>query len=232
MNGMKEKFKDKKAYIFDLFHTLTSLESVKPNLPSTSEYLGIDRKTWNDLLINSSPDRLCGRERDPFTIIRKLVDQVNPAIPDEIVCSAARNRMERFAQALLNIPKDTIKTLKELKKQKITLGLLSNADVMEIAQWENSPLASCFDSVVFSCWAGFAKPDREIYGISLKELRVKAEEAVFIGDGGSDELAGAKRIGLCTVLVTGIAREIWPDKIAERRKWADWEIVHIRELLE
>jgi len=54
---------------------------------------------------------------------------------------------------------------------------------------------------------------------------------VFIGDGGSDELAGAKKVGLTTVMITGIIQELWPEKIPDRRKWADYEIVNITELL-
>jgi putative hydrolase of the HAD superfamily len=232
MRMMKNKLAGKKAYIFDLFHTLTCLERNWSPLPATSEFLGIDREIWNNLLFNNSYDRLCGRQKDPFKIIRDLADQVDPAIPDERVLAAARNRMERFGQALLNIPGDTLETLKKLKGRNLKLGLLSNADVMEIDRWQDSPLAACFDSTVFSCHAGYAKPDREIYEISLLELGVSASEAVFIGDGGSDELAGAKRAGLSTVMITGIIKELWPDAIPARRRWADMEIVALPELVE
>jgi len=51
----------KKAVIFDLFHTLTSLEStLGPGRRTTSEMLGVSREDWNDQLLRKSRDRLVG----------------------------------------------------------------------------------------------------------------------------------------------------------------------------
>jgi len=222
--------KNKKAYIFDLFHTLTGPESKWATLPTTSEFFGIDRRVWSDMLQFGTYERLCGRERDPFKIIRNLVDRVKPEISDELVREAVEIRKERFGQAIINIPAENINTLKRLKENGLKLGLLSNADVMEIAMWDKSPIAGLFDSTVFSCFVGYAKPDREIYNISMKELGVTAEESVFIGDGGSNELKGAKEAGITTIMITGIIQELWPEKISERKKWADHVIENIEEL--
>lgn len=43
------------------------------------------------------------------------------------------------------------------------------------------------------------KPDLRIYEYALNRLDVKAEESLFVGDGGSNELAGAKRAGMISV---------------------------------
>jgi putative hydrolase of the HAD superfamily len=102
---------------------------------------------------------------------------------------------------------------------------------MEIAAWDRCPLKPLMDSVIISCEAGCAKPEREIYEICLRELEVSPEDCVFVGDGGSHELEGAKRLGIASVLVTGIIEELWPEKIAERRRHADFVIVGLDELL-
>lgn len=222
--------KNKKAYIFDLFHTLTDVESKGSNLPTTSEFLEIDKNSWNELLQYKSYERLCGFERDEFKMIRSLVDKIKPEISDKKVREAIEIRKERFGQRLINIPDETKNALLEIKNRGIKLGLLSNADVMEIALWNKSSIASLFDSTIFSCYAGYAKPDKEIYSLSMNELNVTAAESVFIGDGGSDELRGAKEVGLTTVMMTGIIQELWPEKISDRRKWADYEIKNIAEL--
>ena len=67
--------------------------------------------------------------------------------------------------------------------------------------------------------------------MSLQELNVKPEEAVFIGDGGSSELKGGKEAGITTVMITGIIQDLWPEKIPQNRPWADFEIVKISELI-
>jgi FMN phosphatase YigB (HAD superfamily) len=54
---------------------------------------------------------------------------------------------------------------------------------------------------------------------------------VFIGDGGSNELAGARNCGLATVMVAGVIREFRADKIETRSKCADVQVEFIDELL-
>jgi putative hydrolase of the HAD superfamily len=57
------------------------------------------------------------------------------------------------------------------------------------------------------------------------------EDSVFIGDGGSNELYGAKQIGLSTIMITGLIKEIWPDKIEAIKTYADYVIENIDELI-
>ena len=81
-----------KAIIFDLFHTLTSLESTKAPGQGTSAILGISRAAWNDQLHLYSRDRLCGKLRDPYLFIGRLARAVKPDIPDSVINKAVDNR--------------------------------------------------------------------------------------------------------------------------------------------
>ncbi len=222
----------KKTVLFDLFHTLTSLESAASGGPSTSECLGVGRDEWNTQLMEKSRDRLTGVEKDPYIIIKKMAHAINSDIPMDIINKAVQNRIRRFEEALVNIPAQTIQTLKLLKSKGKKIGLISNADVSEARGWQKSPLKDYFDSVVFSCDVGLAKPDKEIYEYSLRELNERPEDAVFIGDGGSKELLGAKQAGLATIMITGVIKELWPDQIEPRRVYADYVIEHIEELIQ
>jgi putative hydrolase of the HAD superfamily len=56
--------------------------------------------------------------------------------------------------------------------------------------------ASCVDVSVFSFDVGLAKPEPEIYVEALRRLNAEGRHAVFVGDGGDDELVGAERAGL------------------------------------
>ena len=49
-------------------------------------------------------------------------------------------------------------------------------------------------------------------------------------DGGSNELEGARNAGMTTIMITGIIRELWPDRIADRRRHADFVIEQLTEL--
>jgi putative hydrolase of the HAD superfamily len=222
----------KKAIVFDLFHTLTSVESSwGASLPATSELLGVDRRAWNEQLLARSRDRLIGAKTDPFEIIAEMALAIDPSIPEDLIRAATENRIARFAAAVTDLPAETVAVLESLKARGKLLGLITNADVMEIAAWYQNDIHHLFDSTVFSCRAGMAKPERGIYELSLRELGVAAADAAFVGDGGSDELQAARDAGMTSIMVTGIVRELWPEQIAERRGQADFVIERLGELV-
>jgi putative hydrolase of the HAD superfamily len=84
-------------------------------------------------------------------------------------------------------------------------------------------LCGRFDAVVFSYQLGVRKPDARIYRRALEEIGVAPGEAIFVGDGGSDEHRGAQALGIATVLVTRLYALWWPEQIAARRGQTDWE---------
>ena len=219
---------DAEALIFDLFHTLTRVDPAW----GTYKLLGVSKEAWNTHLLEKSPDRLTGKETDPLTIIQSLAQAIDPSIPHHVIQHATENRIQKFAQALIEIPTETVRFFERLKSTGKKIGLLSNADVMECAAWYQSPIAPFFDSVLFSCRAGYAKPARQIYEMSLHELQVRPQDSVFIGDGGSGELEGAQAVGMTTVMMTGIIKDLWPDRIEPRRPYADFVIESLVELIE
>jgi putative hydrolase of the HAD superfamily len=81
------------------------------------------------------------------------------------------------------------------------LGMISvcSQDVPDV--WAETPFADAFDVTVFSCSVGLRKPDPRIYRLALQQLGVDAADAMFVGDGANDELAGAERVGMKAVLV-------------------------------
>jgi len=223
--------KAKKAVVFDLFHTLTSLESTwGAGRRMTCEMLGISREAWEYQLQKKSRDRLVGAKKDAFEIIAEMARAIDPSISNERIKAATENRIARFAAALHEIPDESLSVLKWLKNHGKRIGLISNADVMEVAAWDKSPIRHLFDSAIFSCVAGCVKPEREIYEISLRQLDVLPAESVFVGDGGSNELEGAKNVGMTTIMITGIIMELWPDRIADRQRHADFVIERLSEL--
>lgn len=64
----------------------------------------------------------------------------------------------------------------------------------------------------------------------MRRLNVSPEQCLFVGDGGSNELCGAKSTGMVTVF-----SEMLEMKTVEQReniiKYADYHIKHMNELL-
>ena len=197
----------------------------------TCEMLGVSHKDWDEQLLVHSRDRLAGLKTDPYAIVRDMAHAIDPAIPEERIRVATASRMARHAEALRDIPQENLAVLQQLKDQGKLLALLSNADVLEVATWDGTQAARLFDATVISCRVGMVKPERGIYELCLRELGVTADEAVFVGDGGSDELLGARAVGMTTVMVTGVMQELWPDRVTARLHQADYVIESLSELL-
>ena len=60
-------------------------------------------------------------------------------------------------------------------------------------------IASLFDTVLISETEGVRKPDRAIFERALDRLKVKAGDAVFIGDNPEADIAGARNAGMIAV---------------------------------
>ena len=213
-----------RGVIFDLFHTLTARESEWSERPATCDLLGVDRRAWDRAMRESTHWRDTGQEREPLAILRRLVNQVDATIPEERIREVLGQRTQRFLDCFQRIPRENLAMLARLRASGLRLGLVSNADAMDVAAFRTSALVGLFDAELFSCEVGCAKPEARIYRMCLETLGLPAEDCIFIGDGGSDELAGAKAVGLRTVFVSGVIEELWPERIEPRRRIADHHV--------
>ena len=85
--------------------------------------------------------------------------------------------------------------MKGLKEKGFKIGLITNTFSDERDYIRRSPLFSYFDVALISYEQGICKPAPEMYRKMIKELGVRAEECLYVGDGGSRELYAARGIG-------------------------------------
>jgi putative hydrolase of the HAD superfamily len=91
--------------------------------------------------------------------------------------------------------------LETLRGRGLKLGIVSNAfDPPALLHGDLARLgiAERVDAVVFASEAGVRKPDPAIYRRVLDELGVAGEDALFVGDSLSLDLAGAAALGMRT----------------------------------
>ncbi len=220
-----------KVLIFDLFHTLSSIHHSNVPGRNSHEIIGVSREKWLEALFTDHERRARGHIKDPVGIIKDITDKLGMGIAEEMICELAQSRYDRFSYSLKNILPHTVETIRELKRRGKTVILLSNADVCEVESWEHSPLAAHFDHAVFSCHTGYLKPEPEIYDHAVKLSGASKDECLFIGDGGSDELNGAKKYGIASCFTSEFIKDLWPEHIEERKLIADYHIDRIDELL-
>lgn len=219
-----------KAVCFDLFFTLITPEYGKIN--NEFDLLGISREEWERYAEEPS----LYRERALGTVDSEIeiIDKIAAITPFEISAAQRQKvleaRRERMRAALQNVSDDITGVLEILKKKEIQIGLISNADRIDCRYWKESKLFPFFDEAVFSCDVGLLKPDIHIYELAMQRLGVPPEICLFVGDGGSDELYGAKSAGMKTVFSEAL--EVKDDESRSRiMAYADHHIKNFREIL-
>jgi putative hydrolase of the HAD superfamily len=213
-----------RAVVFDLWNTLAIWPEEKSGAlrRAWSDALGIaaDRldESWSDAALY----RL--REAGPIaTAIAALYERLG--IEGDVDGIVAK-RLEITREALVPID-GALETLGELRRRRIPTALVSNCTEEVALVWADTPFADLFDVAVFSATAGCVKPEPRIYELALEGLGVAASECLFVGDGASDELEGARRVGMTPVLVCRDGVPAWP----RLEEWDGLRIGSIRDVL-
>ena len=187
-----------KTVFFDLFFTLADLEYQQEN---EFTVLNITREQWEASAENTAVYNL--RATGGVKSEKEMLQSMVAGLPFEVSVSRLEKlieiRNDRMKKALTQIHPDILFTLKQLKEKGAQLCLISNADIIDKKYWNFSPLAQLFDDVIFSCDVGIVKPDKEIYHLAMERTNTTADNCFFVGDGGSNELYGAKSCGITTV---------------------------------
>ena len=233
---LRKRLPRPRAVLFDLFHTLVSVPKPGGDAgPSLAEALGIPhahaelqrRYHEQDVL-----GRCLGRVRDPREILKALAHGLDPTISEDRITHALATRRRRFEQGLVAVEPKFLAALDRLRAAGIRTALVSDAGYDDVEAWPRSPLRDRLDVTVFSCDLGVRKPDRRIYEHALGRLGIGGRDALFVGDGGSDEHRGARALELGTVLVTRLLAYADPDALAARRAHVDWEFADVAEFVD
>lgn len=161
------------------------------------------------------------------TALREVARGLGLTVSDEMVAEAARIRQgnERRFMALRG---DTVSTLEALRARGLRIGLISDCTDDLPKEWPDSAAAPYIKSPIFSYLAKVKKPDPRIYAMACDALGVTPEECLYVGDGGSDELAGATAVGMTAIRVLDEGGE---NHRFEPVTWTGAEIATLGELV-
>jgi putative hydrolase of the HAD superfamily len=194
-----------RAVVFDLWETL------------------IDWDRESNAQLNERLAELAGDEfRERWSVSRsKYTSPIRDAlaeagVPPAVMEDVCTLRRDHLRGALAPRP-GAIDTLRELRRRGLKVGLITvcSEDIERL--WPESEFAGLFDGEVFSSSFGASKPDPRIYLHCCELLGVEPEDAVFVGDGANDELAGAQRVGMGAILIHRPGEDpLWPEVL-------DWD---------
>ncbi|HLY95120.1 MAG TPA: HAD family hydrolase [Gaiellaceae bacterium] len=208
--------------MFDLFDTLVDYDETTSRefSGSAARLLGRDHDEFHATWRAGRPDRETG----------PLVAYLEALGLDEKSVAALAELRKESSRRLLGTPRPgAVETLVELRSRGIGTGLITVCSDDVPAVWSGTPFAGLFDAEVFSCSVGLRKPDARIYRIACDQLGVRAEHALFVGDGANDELDGAERAGMRAVLIHRDGEDPpWP----EVRDWPGPRITALPQVLE
>ena len=223
------RLKRPRAVLFDLFHTLVSVPTAdaageRPVPDILGVHAGEFQRRYYDDDVHG---RCVGFVTDSVEAMRLVAHSIDPTVSEDRIRDAVESRRRRFASGLARVEPGILAALDRLRAHDIRIALVSDAGADDVEGWSQSPLRDRFDAVVFSFESGVRKPDARIYARALDAIGVDGTDAVFVGDGGSDEHRGARALGMRTVLVTRLIAFWQPDVIAERRPHADYEFADV-----
>ena len=109
--------------------------------------------------------------------------------------------MKEFKGINFALCDDVLPTLKTLKEQSFTLGLLTNLDRDMKPICRELGIEPYIDFVVTSGEVGADKPSPPIFLAALQRAGVDASEAVHVGDQYKLDVLGAKGVGITPILL-------------------------------
>ena len=187
-----------KAVIFDMYETLiTHYKSPLYFGAEMAQDAGIPREKFYPLWRGLDHERTIGK-----LTLEELLERIlreNGCYAEELLNTLVAKRIAAKEECFKHLHTEIIPMLSKLKESGLLVGLISNCYAEEAKVIRESELFPFFDGAYLSCELGIAKPDVEIFERCMKEMGVKPEECLYIGDGGSRELETATALGMKAV---------------------------------
>ena len=186
------------AVVFDFYGTLTPGTTVLERdvaRTAVARALAADPAAFASAVRDSFDIRARGGAGDMSATMRWLAARcgIDPSDADIERACAVRLSSEL---AFMTPRAATLGVLAALRAGGISVGVLSDCTHELPIHWPALPYAPFVDAAVFSVETGRRKPDPAMYGEICTRLHAAPTDCLYVGDGGSNELTGARAAGL------------------------------------
>ncbi|MBO0826919.1 MAG: HAD-IA family hydrolase [Streptosporangiales bacterium] len=221
-----------RGVVFDFFGTLT-VDQVPAERHRTQEpvarLLGVPLDAYLVALRDTFTERATGVYRDTAESLRALATQLGGDPSPESLTAAVASRED--AERTMTRPRPgVLELLADLHAGGVPVGVLSDCTWETANIWPELPYAGLVDAVVFSVVVGARKPAPVMYELVARPLGLAPEEIVYVGDGGSNELTGARRAGMHPVLLRASLDEPAAVQALRYDAETDWTGEHVRDV--
>ena len=220
------------AVICDLFGTLAgnfSSQGYNDALLQMASALSLPSDDFRQVWFTTSRERNTGVNQNCEADVEHVCRELGVLPVNRQVRLAVQHRFDYIRDVMTPQP-NAIEVLSYLKEEGFKTGLLSNCTHEIPAVWSETPFAPLIDVAIFSCSVGMRKPDPRIYQLTAERLKVRPEECLFVGDGGSQELSGALSVGMQPVLTRPDA-DSTESHLMNREQWDGLTISSLMDIL-
>ncbi|MBM7842669.1 MULTISPECIES: HAD family hydrolase [Herpetosiphon] len=207
----------------DLYFTLIEPDPAYNWATLAAPLLGIDDHAFHTAAGRSYQARMVGTYRQAEEIVDQTLSYLGITVTPEVHATLTKQRLEFFST--LRVYPDTIPTLQALRDRGHQIALVTNCSAETIPMMEPMGLLNLFDAIAYSCDVRSAKPEPGIYQHAIDALGVDPREVVYVGDGDTQEHAGAAKFGMTTVLLQRPGAKV-------RAVQTDYVISSLTELLD
>lgn len=203
-----------KAVLFDFWGTLVFHRDHKQLVRLGDAPKSRDEKLVNDL------EKIVMRHRLSSTQLAAALKQklhLSNQVMEEVKPFLTMDDVELYP--------DVRDTLQQLQKQKIKIGLVSNTQSAGMKKTlKRLGIDSFFSGYGLSFDVGVLKPDSRIFWHALKQMKVKPNNALMVGDSLDTDILGGKAAGLYTCLIDRTNQRVTP-------KECDFKVKRLMDLI-
>ena len=205
-----------KLIIFDVWGTLIET-GVRPSPSKQVKYFLRDRSDFSEFVLKFEDIFLTKEYESLQDGFEEVVKEFNLRIPDFVYDKLIG--MWNKNAILAKEYEDTFEVLKDLKKEGYKLALLANIDKFSWEQLKQKfDLDRYFDKVYLSFETGKLKHSEGSYQEILDGFKVKAKDAVMIGDGIESDMQSSQKVDIRGILVDRRDTREFEDKITNLKE--------------
>lgn len=203
-----------RAVLFDLFGTLV------PNLPidrwesaaeQMAHHLDLDPVRFSTSWSGFFRQRMVGEIRDGESQFEEVLAALQHTPPPGGTLEAAAVHKRLLRSAI--IPRAGVTELLDaLQARGLELALVTDCSTLAPEILDETPLGRYFTVRSCSALLGVRKPHPKMYQHALDQLRLDGDHCLYIGDGNSEELLGAKEHGMTTVWLDNGEQQHFQDR--------------------
>jgi putative hydrolase of the HAD superfamily len=208
-----------RAVFFDWFNTLALYHPPREELQSQAlQEFGIDippdkvrpalliadRVFFEENAISPISKRSSEKQADAYiryekTLLNEAGD-ITSYSPDTLL-RIMKKVQELYKDIRFILYDDVLPTMKMLKRQNLTIGLLTNIQYDMKPVCHELGLDPFINFIVTSGEVGADKPQPQIFLVALERARIKASEVIHVGDQYKIDAVGAMGVGIKPILI-------------------------------